>query len=157
MLVVVYLSQVLDWSDTLRALESDQRLQKKALSPRVRLIIREVLFEVLSLIDGEPSSQIVGRGSMHQALMSCWWWHYRAGVSSGMMSLLRHSGEGAAESALAVVWCSHQVTLAKALPSHTAIVLPSQRCEGAIKYTRLSACRTICPAQPWFKRAPSKK
>jgi hypothetical protein len=47
-------------------------LQKKALSPRVRLIIREVLFEVLSLIGGEPSSQIVGRGSMHQALMSCW-------------------------------------------------------------------------------------
>jgi hypothetical protein len=72
MLVVVYLSQVLDWSDTLRALESDQWLQKKALSPRVRLIIREVLFEVLSLIGGEPSSQIVGRGSMHQALMSCW-------------------------------------------------------------------------------------
>ena len=46
---------------------------------------------------GEPLSRIASRESMHQASESCWQRCCRDDVGRGMMSLLSHAGDGAAE------------------------------------------------------------
>jgi hypothetical protein len=62
-----------------------------------------VLLQPESLIGDDPPSQIAGRGSMLQASESCWQRCCRDDVGRGMMSLLSHAGDGAAE--VTWLWC----------------------------------------------------